>query len=131
GQLEQALKAADLWTAAPVFNHGTPRIQPPTGILEIGERNQGIFDAARFVAYAGGDYAAEAWAANKRCVEPLGSTEVQAIINSITRFMATAPHTRGTNTVAMPDVMRQALADMGRKGGKRNTPAQQAARAKG
>src|SRR5699024_5224993 len=89
------------------------------------------FDAARFVAYAGGDYVAEAWAANQRCVEPLGSNEVQAIINSITRFMATAPLTRGTSTVAMPDVMRQALADMGRKGGKRNTPAQQAARAKG
>src|SRR5699024_4334384 len=54
GQLEQALKTADLWTADPVIKHGAPRIQPITGRFEIGERNQGVFDAARFVAYAGG-----------------------------------------------------------------------------
>src|SRR5699024_8496263 len=89
-------------------------------------------DAARFVAYAGGDYIAEAWAANQRCVEPLGSKELHTIINSITRFMTTKDRTQhDTNTVAMPDAMRQALIEMGRKGGKRNSTAQQAARAKG
>src|SRR5699024_2913738 len=74
----------------------------------------------------------EAWAANQRCVEPLGAREVQTIINSITRFITTTTYTGGTtNSPAMSDTMRQALAEMGRKGGKRNTPAQQAARAKG
>jgi len=131
-QLERALKGADLWTAAPVVQHGTPRVPPVADRLEIGQRNQGIFDAARFVAYAGGDYMAEAWAANQRCVEPLGAREVQTIINSITRFITTTTYTGGTtNSPAMSDTMRQALAEMGRKGGKRNTPAQQAARAKG
>src|SRR5699024_6403605 len=54
------------------------------------------------------------------------------IINSITRFMTTRSRARRTaNTMAMPNAMRRALVEMGRKGGKRNTPAQQAARAKG
>src|SRR5699024_960580 len=38
--------------------------------------------------------------------------------------------TNGPTTV-MPETMRQALSAMGRRGGLRNTPAQQAARAKG
>src|SRR5699024_7586312 len=108
------------------------RVPPTADRLEIGQRNQGIFDAARFVAYAGEDYVAEAWAANQRCVEPLSTNEVQTIINSITRFMTTRSRARRTaNTMAMPNAMRRALLEMGRKGGKRNTPAQQAARAKG
>lgn len=130
GQLERALKAADLWMNTPVFQQGIPRLQPATERLEIGQRNQGIFDAARFVAYAGGDYSTEAWAANQRCVEPLSHNEVHTIINSIARFMTAGGRTRHS-TVAMPDVMRKTLIEMGRKGGKRNTPAQQAARAKG
>lgn len=133
GQLHEALKAADLWTQpALTFHNGRPAVQPETGPIAYGERNTRIFDAARFVAYAGGDYTAEAWAANDRCDTPLKANEVHHIINSISRYMARHGHTRTNGpTTAMPATMRQALSEMGRRGGLRNTPAQQAARAKG
>lgn len=133
GQLHEALKAAHLWPQHELFLHnGRPAIQPPGGPITSGERNTRVFDAARYVAYAGGDYKAEAWAANDRCNIPLPANEVQHIINSISRYMARCGHTRPNGpTTAMPETMRQALADMGRRGGLANTPAQQAARAKG
>lgn len=133
GQLHEALKAADLWPQHELILHNArPIVQPQVGSITSGERNTGVFDAARYVAYVGGDYKAEAWAANDRCDAPLPANEVQHIINSISRYMARCGHTRHDGpTTAMPDTMRQALADMGRRGGLANTPAQQAARAKG
>src|SRR5699024_722968 len=66
------------------------------------------------------------------CVEPLSSSEINAIIRSIAGYMATEGYQRqGGGIVPMPDSMRQALAEMGRKGGLRNSHAQRAARAKG
>lgn len=138
GQLMAGLKAAGLWTTTRVFDKtgkkGKPRVRltPKTGPLDFGERNDGVFDASRFVAYAGGDYVTAAWAANERCVEPLSSSEINAIIRSIAGYMATEGYQRqGGGIVPMPDSMRQALAEMGRKGGLRNSHAQRAARAKG
>lgn len=133
GQLYEALKVAGLWTQqALTFHNGRPTVQPDKGPIDRGERNNRIFDAARYVAYAGGDYKAEAWAANDRCDTPLKANEVHQIINSISRYMARYGHTRTNGpTTAMPATMRQALSEMGRRGGLRNTPAQQAARAKG
>lgn len=133
GQLYEALKAAHLWPQHHLgLDNGRPAVQPQTGPITAGERNTRIFDAARYVAYAGGDYTAEAWAANDRCATPLPANEVRHIINSIRRYMALLGHTRRNGpTTAMPDTMRQALSEMGRRGGLRNTIAQQAARAKG
>jgi|GEM_PF-3588753 len=133
GDLYTALKDAGLWREESwTFSNGKPVVRPTKGSIPVGNRNQGIFDAARFVAYAGGDYEAEAWAANDRCATPLKANEVHHIINSIARFMATKGyvHTNSTST-AMPETMRQTLSEMGRRGGLANTPAQRAARAKG
>ena len=133
GQLHDALKAADLWPQQELtFHNGRPAVRPETGPIAYGERNNRIFDAARYVAYVGGDYKTEAWAANDRCDTPLKANEVQHIINSISRYMTSYGHVRANGpTTAMPVTMRQALAAMGRRGGLRNTPAQQVARAKG
>src|SRR5699024_2234533 len=119
-QLHKALKAANLWTQHQlIFQNGRPAVPPPTGPLAKGNRNRGIFDTARFVAYTGGDYKSAAWAANERCDPPLKTNEVQHIINSISRYVATYGHTRanGLTTTTMPDTMRQALSEMGRRGG--------------
>src|SRR5699024_4714323 len=133
GDLYTALTAAGLWTQEPLkFSNGKPLVQPPTGSIPVGNRNKGIFDAARFVAYAGGDYVAEAWAGNDRCVIPLKANEVHHIINSIARYMATKGYVRTNSTsTAMPETMHQTLSEMGRRGGLANTPAQRTARAKG
>lgn len=138
GQLMDGLKAAGLWTTTRIFDKNTTtgrpkiRLTPHTGPLDFGERNNGIFDASRFVAYAGGDYVTAAWAANERCVVPLNTNEVNSIIRSITHYMKTKGFLRpGGGNVPMPDSMRQVLSEMGRKGGLRNSLAQQAARAKG
>lgn len=139
GQLMAGLKAAGLWTTPRIFDkhgkHGKKRFRltPSTGPLHYGERNKGVFDACRFVAYDGGDYVAAAWEANEeRCVEPLSTSEMNSIIRSVTQYMATDGYLRnGGGIVPMPDNMRQALVEMGRKGGLRNSAAQRAARAKG
>jgi len=133
GDLYTALKAANLWTQVALpFTNGKPAVQPRKTVIPVGNRNTGVFDTARYVAYAGGDYKAEAWAANDRCATPLPANEVHHIINSISRYMARLGHTRHDGpTTPMPDTMRQALSEMGRRGGLANTPAQQAARAKG
>ncbi len=133
GDLYAALKAANLWPQHDqVLRNGRPTVQPQIGPIASGERNTAIFDAARYVAYAGGDYKAEAWAANDRCGTPLPANEIRHIINSISRYMARIGHTRPDGaTTAVPDTMRQALSAMGRRGGLANTLAQQAARAKG
>lgn len=133
GNLYTALKDAGLWTYEPMqFSSGKPVVEPTTGSLPVGGRNKGVFDAARFVAYDGGDYVAAAWAANDRCVIPLKANEVHTIINSIARFMATKGYLRTNGpTTDMPEGMRRVLSEMGRRGGLANTPAQRAARAKG
>jgi len=133
GELHTALKDAGLWIEESwAFSNGKPVVRPTKGSIPVGNRNQGIFDAARFVAYDGGDYVAEAWAANDRCVIPLKANEVHHIIHSIARYMATKGYVRGNGaTTAMPETMRQTLSEMGRRGGLANTPAQRAARAKG
>lgn len=133
GDLYTALTAAGLWIEESwTFSNGKPVVRPTKGSIPVGNRNQGIFDAARFVAYDGGDYVAEAWAANDRCVIPLKANEVHHIINSIARYMATKGYVRTNSTsTAMPETMRQTLSEMGRRGGLANTPAQRAARAKG
>src|SRR5699024_7961722 len=82
--------------------------------------------------YAGGDYMDENRAANQRGIEPMGAREDQTIINTITRSITTTTYTEDTtNSPAMSDTMRQALAEMRRKGSKRKTQDQQAAREKG
>lgn len=138
GQLMAGLKTAGLWTSNRVFDKSGKnrkvklRLTPTTGVLDFGERNDGVFDASRFVAYDGGDYVTAAWAANERCVEPLPTSEIHTIIRSIANYMATKGYLRqGGGIVPLPDSMRQALSEMGRKGGLRNSPAQRAARAKG
>lgn len=133
GDLYTALKAANLWTHIRLpFTNGKPAVQPRKTVIPVGKRNTGVFDAARFIAYTGGDYKAEAWAANDRCATPLPANEVHQIINSISRYMARFDRTRRDGpTTPMPDTMRQVLSEMGRRGGLRNTLAQQAARAKG
>src|SRR5699024_5818428 len=76
GQLKEALDTAGLWPKNRVIRQGKARLQSAKRTFKTGERNQGIFDDARFVAYDGGDYVAEAWAANERCVMPLSASEV-------------------------------------------------------
>jgi DNA-binding CsgD family transcriptional regulator len=134
GELHKALKAAGLWYSEPLqfAKSGRPAVAPQTGYLEKGNRNNGVFDAARFVAYEGGDYVAAAWDANNRCITPLKAKEVQVVINSIARYMATKGYTRTNGpTTEMPAHLRRALSEMGRRGGLANTSAQRAARAKG
>lgn len=128
--LKEALQAAGLWKSTPIIRGGKAFVAPTQRPLRKGERNQGVFDAARHVAYSGGDYVAEAWAANKRCHIPLNKTEVNNVINSITRYMTNQNQKTG-DFVPIDDGIRQALSEMGRRGGLRNSPAQQQARAKG
>jgi DNA-binding CsgD family transcriptional regulator len=134
GELHKALKAAGLWYSEPLkfAKSGRPAAHTTAGNLQVGNRNKGIFDAARFVAYDEGDYVAKAWDANDRCVIPLKPNEVHVIINSIARHMATNGYTRAKGpTTALPEPLRRALSEMGRRGGLANTAAQRAARAKG
>ena len=131
-ELHQALKTAGLWHEGPRFPGVTVhQAAGTTSVVAItqGNRNQAIFDVARYAAYNGKDYAAVAWETNDAADVPLPAAEVQGIIRSITRYMARTHHST-TATVAMPSQMREALTEMGRRGGQANTPAQRAARAK-
>lgn len=136
-QIHHHLAAAGLWNPETTTTHQLSSAQraraaQPAAIVEEGSRNVAIFDEARYIAYDGGDYEAAAWAANERCINPLPAAEVAGIIRSISRYIARGPRRRPTNaTTAMPESMREALADLGRAGGSRNTPAQRAARAQG
>lgn len=130
GTLHQALDAADLW------RHGSrltgrsvaQAAQAATAAISEGNRNQTVFDVARHAAYRGEDHAAVAWDTNDAADVPLPAAEVLGIIRSITRYMSRTHHT-ATATVALPSEMREALSEMGRRGGQANTPAQRAARA--
>lgn len=125
GTLHQALKTAGLWETTPTV----PATSAPTQ-AETGSRNIAVFDAARHVAYTGGDYEAAAWAAAERCTPALPAAEVRCIIRSISRYMARGHH-RQAAASSMPQQMKTLLSEMGRRGGKVNSPAQQAARAQG
>lgn len=135
GTLYQALKAANLWNPTPTpmgTTHSaaaTVAASSTPSTITQGARNVTVFDAARFVAYDGGDFEAAAWVANDRCATPLPTAEVSGIIRSIGRYMTGRGRAHHTKT-PMPSQMRDLLSDMGRRGGKANTPAQRAARAK-
>lgn len=134
GTLHQALKAADLWPQGPRLTgrtvHQAAGAANAAAITE-GNRNQTIFDAARYAAYRGEDHAAVAWETNDAAETPLHAAEVQGIIRSITRYMSRIRQSAATATVAMPSQMRDLLSEMGRRGGRANTAAQRAARALG
>ncbi|NYJ18191.1 replication initiation protein [Nesterenkonia sandarakina] len=131
-QLHQGLKTADLWPEGKRFTGRSATKQAHSAIaaaIDTGNRNQTVFDLARHAAYAGEDFEAVAWAINDAAPEPMGAGEVRGIIRSITRYMA---NSRGHRAgVAMPSQMREALSEMGRRGGLANTAAQRAARALG
>src|SRR5699024_2130429 len=65
-----------------------------------------------------------------RCETPLSTAEVNGIIRSITRYMNDQSNKAG-GYAPLNDGIRQALSEMGRRGGLRNSPAQQRARSKG
>lgn len=133
GALHEALKTAGLWnTATPTRSDNITKATVPIGAIAEGSRNVTIFDACRYAAYSGADYETAAWEANDHCTIPLPAAEVTGIIRSVTRFMERTPGKSRTGTTSpMPTVMHQALSEMGRRGGRANTPAQRAARALG
>lgn len=132
GQLHQALDAADLW------RHGSrltgrsvvQAAQAATAAISEGNRNQTVFDVARYAAYRGEDHAAVAWETNDAADVPLPAAEVLGIIRSITRYMSRGHKQGATTTAPMPTQVRDLLSEMGRRGGLANTPAQRAARDK-
>lgn len=132
-ELHNALAAADLWPQGPRLTgrtvHRAAGAASAAAISE-GNRNQTIFDVARHAAYRGEDYEAKAWETNDAADVPLSANEVSGIIRSISRYMSRARASQTIATVAMPSQMRDLLSDMGRRGGKANTAAQRAARAK-
>lgn len=133
-QLHHALKAADMWPTGAQLSGRKPHIvarAEATATMVTGNRNQTIFDVARHAAYAGQDFEAVAWATNDACTEPLPLAEVRGIIRSISRYMGRAHPLSTSAKLAMPDAMREALTEMGRRGGSKNTDAQRAARALG
>lgn len=132
-QLHHALDAADLWTQGPRLTGRSvsqAAVAASAAAISEGNRNQTIFDVARYAAYRGEDYAAKAWETNNAAEVPLSAAEVHGIIRSISRYISRG-HANGTSpTVAMPEAMRETLSEMGRRGGLANTDAQRAARAK-
>ncbi|MBE1525499.1 hypothetical protein H4W27_002673 [Nesterenkonia lutea] len=131
-QLHQTLKTADLWPERKRFTGRSATKEAHRAVaaaMDTGNRNQTVFDVARQVAYAGGDFEAVAWETNDAAPEPLQAAEVRGIIRSIARYMVNPRGHR--SAVAMPSQMRELLAEMGRRGGLANTPAQRAARALG
>lgn len=131
-ELHQALKLAELWPTGPSLTGRRPHVAAraeATAAMTTGNRNQTIFDVARHAAYAGEDFAAVAWDTNDACAEPLPGSEVHGIIRSISRYVSRGHGSAGA--VAMPDTMREALTELGRRGGSANTAAQRAARALG
>lgn len=132
GTLHQGLKTAGLWTTTSPTDRATLTRPVTTGAIVEGTRNVAVFDACRYAAYSGRDYEAAAWEANDRCAIPLATAEVTGIIRSVTRFIERGRRRyTGLGTNPMPTAMQEALSEMGRRGGLANTPAQQAARAKG
>lgn len=131
-ELHQALKTAGLWPEPTKFigRSATQKAHRTiAAAIDTGNRNQTVFDVARHVAYAGGDFEAVAWETNEAAPEPLGAGEVRGIIRSITRYMTNPRGHRAA--VAVPSQMRELMAEMGRRGGLANTAAQRAARALG
>lgn len=141
-ELHDALAAAGCWETEPHRRRGeSPAASVPAdpgGVIPAGERNMRVFDACRFAAYRGEDHRAAAWHAFERCEQTesrprFTEREVEGIIASVEKFMAgTRPRRAATTaSTSMPEPMREALAEMGRRGGSRNSSAQREARAKG
>ncbi|PRZ11722.1 Homeodomain-like domain-containing protein [Nesterenkonia sandarakina] len=131
-QLHQALKTANLWPEGMRFTGRSATQKAHRTIaaaIDTGNRNQTVFDVARHVAYAGGDFEAVAWETNDSAPEPMKAAEVHGIIRSIARYMASPRGHRAG--VAVPSQLRELMAEMGRRGGLANTAAQRAARALG
>lgn len=133
GVLHQGLKAGGLWNTTSPFDRNTAaRTTAATGTIVQGTRNVAVFDACRYAAYSGADHVAAAWEANDRCAVPLPIAEVTGIIRSVTRFIERGSRRyTGTATSPLSTPMQEALSEMGRRGGRANTSAQQAARAMG
>ena len=132
GELRTALQSAGLWAPPKFSPEGAAASVATKGVLLEGTRNNGVFDACRFAAYAGRDHDAAAWNANDRCEPPLPASEVKGIIRSVDRFMSDRrSRYSGTGNMPMPEAMHELLSEMGRRGGLANTPAQRAARALG
>lgn len=131
-ELHYALADAGLWTQGPRLTGRSIQqaAQAATAAMSEGNRNQTIFDVARHAAYRGEDHEAVAWETNDAADVPLPAGEVQGIIRSITRYTSRPSHRHHSAAVAMPSQMREALSEMGRRGGLANTAAQRAARAK-
>lgn len=131
-ELHQALKTANLWPEGMRFTGRSATQKAHRAIaaaIDTGNRNQTVFDVARHVAYAGGDFEAVAWETNDAAPEPMTAAEVHGIIRSIARYMANPRGHRAA--VAVPSQLRELMAEMGRRGGLANTAAQRAARALG
>lgn len=132
GEIHQGLKRAGLWNPPKFSPEGATLTVATRGIIASGTRNNGVFDACRFAAYAGRDYDAAAWDANERCEAPLPASEVKGIIRSVGRFMERRrTGYSGSGSMPMPAAMSEFLSELGRRGGLANTPAQRAARALG
>lgn len=132
--LHQALKTANLWNPSPTqlgsSRSAAAAVATTTrGAITKGSRNLSVFDATRYVAYAGGDYEAAAWDAADRCTPALPAAEVHTIIRSVSRYITGRGRGHRSNS-PMPSQMRDLLSEMGRRGGKANTPAQYKARSK-
>lgn len=132
--LHLALKTANLWNPSPT-QLGSSRSAAATvatttrGAIAKGSRNLSVFDATRYVAYEGGNYEAAAWDAADRCTPALPAAEVHTIIRSVSRYITGRGRGHRSNS-PMPSQMRDLLSEMGRRGGKANTPAQYKARSK-
>lgn len=132
GELRQALQKAGLWNPPKFSPEGAAASVATKGVLLEGTRNNEVFNACRFAAYAGRDHEAAAWNASDRCEPPLPASEVKGIIRSVERFMARRGNGySGSGNMPMPAAMQELLSEMGRRGGLANTPAQRAARALG
>lgn len=132
GTLHQGLKAAGLWNPETPTFQSTAETLTTSAVIEEGGRNVAVFDACRYAAYRGEDHEAAAWSANDRCSTALPTAEVLSIIRSVTRFVQRSRRNHnGTAITTMSAAMREALSEMGRRGGLANTVAQRAARATG
>lgn len=110
------------------------RITAVWGELELGQRNETIFQTIRRTAYRGGDFEAQAYELNELCNPPLPLSEVAGIVRSVEKFMEKRfkpSEARTAPCEPMPEPLREFMAEIGRKGGNRKTDAQTQALARG
>lgn len=97
------------------------------GALEAGQRNETIFQTIRRAAYRGEDFETLAYELNSQCQPPLPAAEVAGIVRSVQKFMETRftpSETRKSVGEPVPEAVREFMAEIGRKGGRRKTTAQ-------